>query len=85
MFEFLKKKRDLSAKVEAFNQGLSDLHVSAHLKENVELMKRLFQDVDITRYKEVAKDGRQTYVLVYSDGVVNSAIINDNILRPLMC
>ena len=84
MFEFLKRKRDPSAKVEAFNQGLTDLRVSSHLEENIELMKRLFQDVDITRYKEIDKDGQRAYVLVYSDGVVNSAIINDNILRPLL-
>lgn len=84
MFDFLKKRRDPSAKIEAFNQGLADLHVTSNLEENIELMKRLFQDVDITRYKEINKDGKRAYVIVYSDGVVNSAIMNDNILRPLL-
>lgn len=85
MFEFLRRRRDPSARVEAFNQGLADLKMSSRLEENIELMKRLFQDVDITRYKEVDKGGERVYVIVYSDGMVNSSIINDNILRPLMC
>ncbi len=84
MFEFLKKNRDYGKKIEAFNQGLADLRVSSSLGENLEMMKRLFEDVDITRYKFVSKDGEQAYLIVFSDGVIDSAIINDNILRPLM-
>ena len=84
MFGFLKKQRDTAKKVEAFNQGLSSLKVSKSLAENVETMKQLFQDVDIMKYKHVAKDGEEAYAIAYSDGLVNSAIINDSILRPLM-
>ncbi|NLF28211.1 MAG: spore germination protein [Clostridiales bacterium] len=83
MFGFLKKQRDTAKKVEAFNQGLSSLKVSKSLAENVETMKQLFQDVDIMKYRFVSKDGEDAYFIAFSDGMVNSAIVNDSIVRPL--
>lgn len=83
MFGFFRKKPDFSKKVEAFNEGLEELRVSPSLQENVALMKGLFEDVDIMRYKFASGGGRD-YAIVFSDGMVNSTIINDNILRPLM-
>ncbi len=79
-----RKKRDLAQEVTAFNQGLSDLKVSASLEENVALMKKLFENVDIMHYKYVTQDGRNECALIFSDGLVSSTIVNDNILRPLM-
>ena len=79
-----RKKRDLAKEVEAFNKGLADLKVSASLEENVALMKKLFEDVDIMRYRFIEEDGRKDVAIIFSDGLVDSSIINDNILRPMM-
>jgi spore germination protein KA len=84
MFGFRRKGVDLSQRVEAFNQGLEALHVRPSLEENLALMKALFQDVDIMRYRSVIRAGRADVAVVFSDGLVNSEIINENILRPLM-
>ena len=84
MFGVKRRRGDLSKKAEAFNQGLEALQVSASLDENVALMKKLFQDVDVMRYRFVFHAGRENVAIVFSDGLVNSEIINENILRPLM-
>jgi spore germination protein KA len=79
-----RKKRDFAKDVEAFNQGLAGLKVSSTLEENVALMKKLFENVDIMRYRFVEADGRKDVAIIFSDGLVNAAVINDNILRPMM-
>ncbi len=84
MFDFLKKKRDPAEQAELYNNGLSGLKVSASLQDNVRLMKALFQDVDIMRYRFVSEGGRQEVAIIFSDGMVDSAAINESILRPLM-
>ncbi len=84
MFDFLKKKRDPAEQAELYNNGLSGLKVSASLQDNVRLMKALFQDVDIMRYRFVSEGGRQEIAIIFSDGMVDSGAINESILRPLM-
>ena len=79
-----RKKRDISREAEAFNKGIEDLKVSSDLSENIALMKKLFENVDIMRYRFVSEEGRPDIAIVFSDGMVSSTIINDNILRPLM-
>ncbi|MEA4896816.1 MAG: spore germination protein [Christensenellaceae bacterium] len=84
MFKRTKKEPDFSEAVEAFNQGLTALPVSDAVDDNVDLMKRLFENVDIMRYRFVAKDGDRAYAIVFSDGMVDAAVINEHILQPLM-
>jgi len=84
MFGFLKKKRDPAAEAEKFNNGLTGLKLSASLQDNVRLMKELFRDVDIMRYRFVSENGKHQVAIVFSDGLVDSGTINENILRPLM-
>jgi spore germination protein KA len=79
-----RKKRDVSQEAEAFNKGLEDLKVSSDLSENVALIKKLFENVDIMQYRFVTANGRPDIAIVFSDGLISSTIINDNILRPLM-
>ena len=79
-----RKKRDLAQEAEAFNKGLAELKVSKSLEENMALMKKLFENVDIMRYRYIEADGKNNVAIVFSDGLVSSSIINDNILRPLM-
>ena len=85
MFGFLKrKKRDFSEQVEKFNRGVEEMRVSASVDENMNIMKMLFTDVDVLLYKSIEDANHNKYLIAYTDGLVNSAIINENILRPLM-
>lgn len=93
MFQFFKKLRAKTKKSQAveekiakWNEPFENCKFSSSLDENIAVVKKLFCDVDIVRYKminEGAKDSLR-YFLVFFDGVVNSEIINDNIVSPLM-
>ena len=57
------------------------------LEQNIALLQSVFCDVDIMQYRMVAAsihDKPMNMCFVYSDGVVNSEIIDEHILRPLM-
>ena len=59
---------------------------SKSLEENMLIIQGLFADVDILRTKTVQSNRYPDlrYGIAFCDGVVDNAIINDNILRPLM-
>lgn len=91
MFQFLKKRRAkndraVEEKIAKLNEPFEDCKFSASLDENIAVVKKLFCDVDIACYKMIGGDEKNParYFLVFFDGVVNSGIINDNIVRPLM-
>ncbi|MGI6239993.1 MAG: spore germination protein [Christensenellales bacterium] len=84
MFDFLKKKKNVSARVDAYNKGNTEIALTKKLDENLAVMKKLFEDVEIMRYKTFEDKNRNRYAIVFSEGVVDAAIINDNILRPIM-
>lgn len=56
------------------------------LEININVISLLFKDVDIVKYKYVKSnfDKSLSYCLVYSDGMVDSYIINENIIKPLL-
>ena len=62
-----------------------DVKLSKKLDENTKLIKELFVDVDImvSRPFENVHDARVKYCIFYSDGVVDSQLINDSIIKPL--
>jgi len=86
MFRFLKKKPKPIEKDKDAPQALDSSVLNSSLKDNVETMRRLFEDVDILRIKYVTNnhDVNLKYCIVYCDGVVDNAIINDSIIKPLM-
>lgn len=91
MFQLFKKperKREQKVKeaVEKLNRPFEDCKFTASLDENMAIVKKLFTDTDIVRYKLIPGDEKDAarYFLVFCDGVVNSQVINDNIVRPLM-
>lgn len=60
--------------------------VLAHsLSKNIRTLKQLFTDVDILKFRYIQNTHNQElkYCIAYCDGVVNSAIINDSIMKPL--
>nr|WP_319487670.1 spore germination protein [uncultured Caproiciproducens sp.] len=85
-FSVKHKKEKVTGHVESFNQELSENILGQSLKGNVETLKNLFTDVDtmIVRYIQNNDNGNLKYCIAYCDGVVNSTIINENIIKPLM-
>lgn len=81
-----KREKAIEQQVEQWNGPLKEDKVRSTLEENLAEVQKLFADVDLLRYKmiqsEVIKPAR--YLLIFYDGVVDSEIINTNIVRPLM-
>lgn len=88
MFRFFRKDKQgiIDDAAKSFNEQLDGLKISRILDENVTLIKRLFKDVDIlrTRYIENKNDSRLKYCIMYCEGVVDTSVINENIIKPLM-
>lgn len=64
----------------------SETQLSEKLEENVRLFKNIFKNDAILRTKTVKVGGEYSFdcALFYMDGMVNSAILNDSIVRPLL-
>lgn len=91
MKQFWKKKRDpkiqnLDQSVEQLNGSLEEEKVKPSLDENMAMVKKLFADMDMIRYKVIETEGKHParYGIVFCDGMVSSEIINTNIVKPLM-
>lgn len=66
---------------------MKDARLLSSLDANVSMIKTLFGDVDLMQYRPLATSVNKKMVnlcFVYSDGVVNSEIIDAHVLRPLM-
>ena len=60
---------------------------TSSLNENVSLIKSIFADVDPMQYRWISgevSDSVPRMCFIYSDGVVDSNIIDDHIIKPLM-
>lgn len=88
MFNFFgnNKEKIVKDKVKNINKTNKDSALDNSLSANIDMLKELFIDVDILRIRYIGNNNNDKlkYCLVYSDGVVNSAIINDSIIKPLM-
>lgn len=91
MFRFLKKlrnrrKEEIETKIGKWNAPLDNQKIRSVLDQNIALSKQTFANMDIIKYKTIQTEGETPtrYFLVFCDGMVNSEIINDNIIRPLM-
>lgn len=64
----------------------SGIKLSKDLKANVNMFKEIFKNDAILRTKTVNVRGEVNYdcVLFYMDGMVNSSLFNDSIVRPLL-
>lgn len=84
---FSKKKQDIiDGKVAQMNGALEGRVLDRSLEKNVEMIEKLFEDVDIfrLRYVDNNHDKSLKYCVAYCDGVVNASIINTNLIKPLM-
>ena len=88
MFHFRPKGKNNSAddKVKDLNRPLDSQIISSSLEENISEIKKLFEDNEIIRFRSVQNNTHNEYKygIVYCDGVVNTIIINENIIKPLV-
>ena len=84
---FFRKRREkaIADKVDSFNRQQQELTVDTSLRRNIDLIKELFRDVDIIRYRDIQsqQDSNLRCCLIFTDGMVDTIAINDNIVRPL--
>lgn len=76
----------INNKVEHLNKKYIKKTIFKSLEDNILYMKELFTNDDnfIIRYLENNNNNSLNYCLVYCDGMVNSIVINENIIKPLM-
>ncbi len=72
--------------IKSINEKNKTQEPTSSLDQNMAIIEALFSDVDILRTKIIqnSRYPELRYGIIFCDGVIDSAIINDNILRPLM-
>ena len=58
--------------------------LSENLKENVKYIKEIFLNDDILRIRELTTQTGTKCVLFFFDGMVNSEVLNESVVRPLL-
>jgi len=88
MFEFHSKNKQkiINQRVENFSDEGNEQTLSPSLERNIAVLKKLFKDDDTlkTRYIQNNHDKALRYYIAYFDGLVNSAIIDENVIKPLI-
>lgn len=86
LFKFIKNK-SLSNKENAETDKDSKEHIlSKSLEENIAIFKKLFKDDDtlIFRRFENQHNNNIKCCILFSDGMISSSSLNDNIIKPIM-
>ena len=81
-----KKTRKINSEVSNLNKKLSNQIVFSSLKENIDNFKTLFKDDDVLIIRELRsnKNPSISFGLMYYDGLINSKLINEDIIFPLL-
>lgn len=82
---FKKKKRASGGSAEKMGPSSESRVLASSLHENVEIVRKIFQDVDILRVKYIDNSCVQHlhYCILFCDGVVNAEIIHEDLIKPL--
>lgn len=85
---FNKKNKQLliNNKINKLNNNLDDYVLSDDLEQNMELLSKLFENVSnaITRRITNESNSNLNYSIMYCEGLINSELINDNVIKPLI-
>ena len=60
-----------------------NVQLSDKLSHNLNIFKEIFKKDSLLRTKEISSYGRK-YALVYLDGMTDSKLLNDSVVRPLV-
>lgn len=79
------KQNIIDSKVEKLNSQAAGQQFSSSLDANIAVMEALFKDNEIMKLRRFENSSNQAlrFALYYSDGVVDSNIINEHIIKPL--
>ena len=81
-----KKEVRINKEVDEINKKLSNQLITSSLKENINNFKNFFKDDDILIIREFQSNNKPSisFCLMYYDGLVNSKLINEDIIYPLL-
>jgi len=80
-----KIQQEFDKRISQLNDVLAEKTVSSDLKENLVTTKRLFESMELIKYKSLTVKGAfLDCLLVYCDGMVSTEMVNQSIVRPLM-
>lgn len=67
------------------SSSAANIVLSKSLEANISSMKKIFTDVDTTKYRYIVNKFNDDlkFCLVFIDGMVNSKLMNDNVICPL--
>ena len=84
-FKIENKDKIIQDKVESLNAKSSESDISSSLEKNISLLENLFIDDDTFVTRHIKNENNTAhYYIAYCDGIVNSQIINDYIVKPLI-
>lgn len=85
-FNSKNKKNVIDEKLKQIQIEVNNDLLSSSIEKNLSTLKEIFVDNDVlvTRPIESDNKGKLNYLIAYMDGLVNSVIINDSIIKPLM-
>lgn len=86
MFRKEKGSIKLDSKIDELNKPLSAYSLSSSLDDNIRLFQSLFEHVDImlSRRFQNHLNPDLEFCIFFSDGVVDSAMINEHVIKPLL-
>lgn len=61
----------------------NNIELSLNLKENLKIFEDIFKKDAILR-KKIISSGSREYAVLYMDGMVNVAMLNDSVVRPIV-
>ncbi|MDD2180878.1 MAG: spore germination protein [Bacilli bacterium] len=86
MFGFNKKKNkvEIDSRISGLNRSLSDYKLSNKIEENIKMMKEIFKDNDNLKIRKVINSSNPKFFcyIAFFNGMVDSKIINDSIIKP---
>lgn len=87
MAPFSSKKDDIiNKKVEELSKSVENLTLERAISKNVEILRKLFQDDDtlVVRFFQNNQNSSLKFSIAYCDGLVNTTMVNEDIIKPLM-
>lgn len=80
-----KIQQEFDKRISELGEALSEKAVFSSLKDNLVTSKRLFEGMELVKYKMLTVKGADLgCFLMFCDGMVNTEMINQSIIRPLM-
>jgi spore germination protein KA len=78
-----RKDKNSSVNAEQGNESIPSF-VSSSLEENITAVKKLFNNDDTLMVRRFESLDNTKFCILFSDGMIDAALLNDNIIKPIM-